>query len=358
MDPTTSDGLEFSIGDAEDALEALSRHSGDCVKVIDLDGRIVRWNGACEELYGWSAKEVIGRTLPHIPSELRLRALSDIRRVSAGGQVVERDGEAQRADGTRVVMRMTLIPVLDSDGHAAGIVTTAREMAGDRRMERQRDEFLAFVSRRLSSPLAAIQGSAQLLNRPEILADGERREATLSAITQQAKEVSMLLEDVLVISEISEGRLVLEMSSVDLGELVSEVSMAGGLASRGYVEFDPTMPQVKADRRRLSQAISALIENAVQRATSPDAVSVSVFLSGDDAVIDVADDGPSPTVSERDRLFEQFSDPEAASVPSLADAMGLYLARYVAEAHGGGVHLSVPKDGGATYSLFVPVNSL
>lgn len=357
MDAILPDREQFSIGDAEDALEALSRHAGDCIKLIDLDGRVVRWNAACEDLYGWSADEVIGRTLPHIPPELRLRVLSDIRRVSAAGLITERESEVQRADGTRVAMRITLIPVRDDEGHAAGVLTTSRELSSDRRMERQRDEFLAFVGRRLRDPLSAVLGSAQLLARPEIMADSERRESAVASLTRQAQDAAMLVEDLLVVSELSDGTLVLAPQPVDVGRLVADVVESSAIADDVYVEFDPLMDAVRVDPRRLTQAIAALVENAAHRATCPGAVSVSVFRSGDDAVIEVSDDGPCPTATEHDRVMERVvAEHEDDGGTPLADAIGLYLARYVAEAHGGGLSLSALKDGGAVYSLFVPMH--
>lgn len=355
MDAVSPENRHFSIGDAEDALEALARYSGDCIKLIDLDGRIVRWNAACEELYGWSAAEVTGRSLPHIPPELRLRVLSDVRRVGASGQIAEREGEAMRADGSRIVMRMNLIPVVDDDGHAAGVISTSRELAGDGRMDRRRDEFLAYVSRRLRDPLAAVLGAAQLLARPEILSDSERRDSTIESIVRQAQDASMLLEDMLVISQVNEGRLVLQPEPLDLGSLVSQAVAEADPASRGFVEFDPSMRRVQVDRRRMKQAMSALLENAAHRATGPEAVGVSVFQSGDDAVIEVADDGMAPTPRERDTLYAEFGATDGVSPSSFVEPLGIHLARSVAEAHGGGLNLSALKNGGAVYALFVPM---
>lgn len=354
MDELTRNDRSFTIGNAVEALDALTRHAGDCVKIVDLDGRIVGWNGACEELYGWSADEAMGEVLPHVPPELRLRALSDLRRISASGRPVERDAEAQRADGTRVSMRLTVVPLLDEDGHAAGVLSTARQLSSDRRLERQRDRFVAFVSERLRDPLAAVLGSAQLLARAEILADPERRDATLSALTACAQEASTLVEDLLVVSELLDGRLTLEPAPLQLPELVSDV-LSTAHPRHGLVEFDPQLPLVAVDRARLAQAISALLGNAVRRASRPEAVTVSVFISGDDAVVEVSDDGDAPLPGAATDAGDPFGAGEGEQA-SLAEVMGLYLARHIAEAHGGGLHVSDLDGGPTTYSLFVPLD--
>lgn len=355
MDVIEETAPEFAIGDAAEALEALSRHSGDCVKLVDLDGRVVRWNGACEDLYGWSAEEAIGRTLPHIPPELRLRVLSDIRRVTASGRVTERDGEAMRADGTRVMLRLTLVPVTDPDGHAAGVVTTARELTGDRRLEKQRDQFVAFIGRHLRDPLAAIDASSRLLLRPEITGDSARCEATAAAIAQWAHEALTLVEDLLVVSELTDGTLVLNRESIELGELVEEVLGRAGVEARPTLEFDPGVGGVPADRERLTQAITCLMDNALARASSPDAVHVSIYAIGGDAIIDVADDGEAISVAERERLFERYHAPYGEGPSGSVLGVGLYLARHVAEAHGGCLLVSSPKDGGSLFSMILPL---
>lgn len=355
IDGVAASGEGFFISNADEVLAALARHTGDCVKLLDLDGRVLRWNAACEDLYGWNAHEVIGKHLPHILEPQRLGWVQQLRTVAAESKVTEREAHAVRADGSRVTLHMVLIPVLDRDGDAAAVLSLTRELGEDTRLERHREDFVAVISRELRDPLTAVLGFTQLLQHPAIIDDPERRARTVRALTERAVHMSTLLDDLLVVFEFERGELVLSLEPVDPASAVTDaVSRVHGAESRVLVDFEPAIGSVPADRPRLVQAVTSLVDNALHHSPRNAFVGVSVYGTGGEVVIEVADTGPGIEIAEQSRIFDRFYSGASVDGGREGIGIGLFLARVVAEAHGGAITVASAPGAGSTFTLRLP----
>lgn len=338
----------FRMGRAQEVFEAVTRHSGDCVALLDLDGVVLRWNNACEELYGSSAREVIGRRLPHIPEDQRLRTLRALRAAAGSPGVTEHDVESLRADGTRAVMRTTIIPVHDEDGDPAGVVAIAREMLGDERVERQREELATFIGERLSEPLRTIVTAADLLKRPEVMSDPSRRSRLADLVARHAREAASLVDDLLLTSRIASGDLVLDREPTDLGHVVSgAVGELPGAEQRVIIDFDPDLTPVLVDVARIQRAVRVLVGLVLEATSGDGQVHVSVSRHGDEVEVRVGRESDAVEGAASARA-------SAARTEAHDEGIGLHLARGVAEAHGGRVN--VAGSDGTAYVLTLHVD--
>lgn len=345
----------FRLGDIDTLLDTVALHTSDAVRLIDLDGRVLGWNRACELLYGWKAHEVLGKRLPHVPAEDRLRALCNIRVVAASGEVGVRETIAQRADGSRFAIRMTVIPVVDDEGNTAGVISLTREASADTRMEHERERFVEIISRQARDPMTAILGYAQLLGHSEISRDDARRDRTLQALTDAAEHVSRLLDDLMLVFDFEHGRLALETAPVDLGELVTHVvERAETYGVDVLVDFDPNLGEIVADGRRIRQAVACLLDNAVRHTPPGGTVGLSVFAAGDEAVVEVIDHGPGIALADQPLIFDRFYSAASPGGEQAGVGMGLYLVRVIVDAHGGAVNVVSTPGVGSTFALRLP----
>jgi len=347
----------FSLGNSDAMLDAVARHSGDCIKIIDLDGRVLRWNAACEDLYGWNAHEVLGKKLPFIPEQERLGTIRDMRDVASRGEIVEREARSLRADGSLIMLRSVVMPLHDSDGHPAGTLALTREYGHDTRLTRQREDFAAVVSRQLRDPVTAIFGFTQLLQRSEILDDPHRRERTVRALAERTTQLSTLLDDLLVVFEFDKGGLSLTLEPVDPGVLLGDVlERATPHEARLLLDYDPTLAGIVVDRQRIVQAVSCLVDNALRFSPATAMVGVSIYCAGEEIVIEVADTGCGIEPAEQSLIFDRFYAGAAMDAwPGVG--IGLYLVRVIASAHGGTVAVASRLDSGSTFTLRIPCSS-
>ncbi|HEY8029972.1 MAG TPA: HAMP domain-containing sensor histidine kinase [Gaiellaceae bacterium] len=237
-------------------------------------------------------------------------------------------------------------------GHAINEML-GRIEASDVRLRR----FVADASHELRTPLAAVRAYAELFSRgaqsrPEDLA------RSMSGITREAERMSVLVEDLLLLARLDEGRP-LERDRVQLDVLVHEaVDAARALDPERPLELDAKPVVVLGDRDGLRQIVDNLLSNVRSHTPSGSPARVVVAREGQSAVIEVSDSGPGLTRDELDRIFERFYRADASrSRASGGVGLGLSIVAAVARAHGGTV--SARSDGGgATFRIELPAAPL
>jgi signal transduction histidine kinase len=214
------------------------------------------------------------------------------------------------------------------------------------------------LSHELRSPLVSLRGFTRLLlDRWDRLSEDDRREL-LTQIDHDASRVGRLVDELLDVSRIDAGRLVLHRTPVDLGALAEAVVRRVALAHpdlRGAVEVDADVPLVPADADRIEQVLTNLVENGAKYATA-DRLTVRVARHGSagTVVVAVADEGPGLTAADRVRVFERFAGASGGRPSGLG--LGLWIARSIADAHGGSLAAEANAHGGTTFRLTLPLS--
>lgn len=355
------DGLRHRLGELEqtaNGFRALMEATSDAVKIVDLDGRLRAWNAGCEALYGYKAREVIGQVLPHMLPDDRSRAIADFRRIASMGIVEEnRETVAVRKDGSRIVVAVTTVPLQDADGLPAGVLTIVRRVDADSRLDQMQGDFLSLVSQELRNPLTAVLGFAQLLARPEIAEDPTKRARTVRALESRTQEMAAVVDDLLLASRIERGELHLRREPTDLATLVTETVTRFEQFQPGHrflIDVDTRVPPVDVDARRIAQALTSLLSNAVKYSPGAEDVRVSALPDGDQVALSVADRGEGIPVADLERVFDRFYN-GGASKGEPGAGLGLFLVRMIAEAHGGSVSVASKPRKGSTFTIRLPL---
>jgi signal transduction histidine kinase len=234
---------------------------------------------------------------------------------------------------------------------------TEREKAALQAADRAKDEFLAMLSHELRNPLAALTAAAHVLK----LSD-PGREAAIKAravVERQTKHMARLIGDLLDISRVVMGKVALERERVNLAEVVSKmmkVWRASGRLERHRVSLDVAPAWVDADRARIEQILSNLLDNAVKFTPAGRRIDVSVRPQGDSAVLCVADEGAGVAPGATERIFDLFVQGERGLDRGAGGlGVGLALVKRLTEMHGGAVSATSPGPGqGATFTVTLP----
>ncbi|HUZ99549.1 MAG TPA: HAMP domain-containing sensor histidine kinase [Gaiellaceae bacterium] len=238
-------------------------------------------------------------------------------------------------------------------GHVALALNAmlGRIEASDQRLRR----FVADASHELRTPLAAVRAYAELFSRgaqsrPEDLA------RTMSGISREAERMSVLVEDLLLLARLDEGRP-LERESVQLDDLVGEaVETARTLDPARKIELVTEPVEVLGDRDRLRQVMDNLLSNVRSHTPAASPARVSVTRENGRAVIEVGDTGPGLSEDELVRVFERFYRADTSRARASGGVgLGLSIVAAVARAHGGSVGVSSEPDLGAIFRVELPV---
>jgi signal transduction histidine kinase len=225
-----------------------------------------------------------------------------------------------------------------------------------RRLSALRADFVSLVSHELRTPMAAVIGSARTLQQRWRELTPDQRESFLELIAGETNRLATLVSDVLDTSRIDAGTFILRFSDVDLGELVRDSVAAAEVSSDEVAlraEVQEPLPVVRGDPERLRQVLMNLIDNAVKYSPAGDEVQVRAYAENGRLRVDVRDRGPGISREDQRLIFEKFGRVTTGNARP-GTGLGLFIARSIAEAHGGTLEVASAPERGAVFSLELP----
>jgi signal transduction histidine kinase len=225
-----------------------------------------------------------------------------------------------------------------------------------RRLSALRADFVSLVSHELRSPMAAVIGAARTLQARWRELQPDQRESFLALIGDETTRLAALIGDVLDTSRIDAGTFSYRFSDVDIGALVRDtVAMAavGQDEIPIVAEVAAGVPAVRGDPERLRQIFGNLIDNAVKYSPTGEPVEVRVSQANVSVLVSVRDRGPGIEADDQRLIFEKFGR-VAAGNSKPGSGLGLYIARSIAETHGGTIAVSSAPGRGSTFTVKLP----
>jgi signal transduction histidine kinase len=240
-----------------------------------------------------------------------------------------------------------------------------------RELEQMKDEFLSTAAHELRTPLTSIRMSAGLaLEQMEAQAEEEeegkgaidpRLLHLVELVLEGAERMHSLVNDLLDLTRLEQGRGILTTEDIDLREVVKEsvtatMPLFEGRGQTLSVRLPEAYCGVHGDSRRLEQAVMNLLSNAAKYSPPGSQVEIRLVRSGDECTVMVRDNGPGVPEDEQERIFERFyrsSIHRQDRTPSTG--LGLPITRKIAEMHRGKVWVEPAQGGGALFSLSLPL---
>ena len=225
-----------------------------------------------------------------------------------------------------------------------------------RRLSALRADFVSLVSHELRTPMAAVIGSAQTLQLRWRELTADQRESFLELIAGETSRLATLISDVLDTSRIDAGTFTFRFSDVDLGQLIRDsVATAEVSSDEVAVRADvrEPLPVVRGDPERLRQVLMNLLDNAIKYSPAGDEVQVRAYAEDGRVRIDVRDRGPGIAREDQRLIFEKFGRVTAGNTRP-GTGLGLFIARSIAEAHGGTLEVASALERGAVFTLDLP----
>jgi PAS domain S-box-containing protein len=368
--------------DATARIATIVRSSNDSIISTTLDGTITSWNSAAEKMFGYTAEEAVRKPITMIiPPEHRREALMVLAKIGRGEVVEHFETVRLRKDGTKVDVSLTISPLMSSDGRIIGAskitrdisdrvqleaertVLLAREQAARADAEagnRAKDEFLAILSHELRTPLNAVYGWARMMQAGSL--DEGTSSRALDAIVRNANVQVQLIDDLLDVSRVINGKMRLELRPVDVREVIDAALDAVGPAAEAKdlcVDrvLDPLGAMVDGDPARLHQIVSNLVTNAVKFTPVGGRVEVRLQLARDRVEIVVSDTGQGIPAHVLPFVFDRFRQWDSSSTRAHSGlGLGLALVKHLTELHRGTVSAESPGEGqGATFTVTLPL---
>lgn len=351
----------------------------DAVMAFDTEDHIVFMNAAAERQYGKHASDTLGRSKAEVFTEVwpegeraRAAAAESLReRGVFRGRLIHRNtqGAETHVETTVSVLRDGtarttgyLYVVRDITAHVVADRALAQTAAALKEADRRKDEFLATLAHELRNPLAPIRNALHIM---ELSPDPYVKESGRTIIERQLAQLVHLVNDLMDVSRISQGKVELRIELADVVAAVQDaVETSQPLIEAGRHELLLVMPPprtlfVDADATRLCQIIANLLNNAAKY--TPDGGRITVTAGRQDgfAVVTVEDSGIGIPVPLLPRVFDMFAQVDRSMERSQGGlGIGLALVRQLVEMHGGQVEADSKGPGcGSKFTVRLPVSS-
>ena len=226
--------------------------------------------------------------------------------------------------------------------------------------DRLKDEFVALISHDLRTPLTSIMGYVELALDEDIEPElDEERRSYLKVVARSSERLLRLVDDLLFVAKLQAGTLVLSPAELDLcgiaGQAVEEARPRAESKELALSFLGSSPVVVEADKGRVFQLLDNLISNAIKFTPEGGRIDVRVVPALDGAVLEVSDTGVGLGPGEAELVFDRFfrsSHADTQGIPGTG--LGLFIARAIAEAHGGRISASARQGGGTTFRIELP----
>lgn len=370
-------------------LESVVVNANDAIIITEAQPieepgpRVLYVNEAFTRMTGYTSEEILGKTPRILQGENTDRTtLNKIHTALLDWQSIVVELINYRKDGSEFWVEMSIVPIANETGWYTHWIAVQRDITDRKQAEKQKieiireqvareeaqaanrakDEFIATVSHELRTPLQAVIGWTQILKRK--LLDRTMMNRALETIEHNAKMQAKLIEELLDLSRIAQGKVDLKMTAISLCQVIEiaidtlrPIIEAKEIQLNTYL--DDRDVSILGDAERLRQVVSNLLTNAIKFTPDRGNIEVSLYYNDSHAQIIVKDNGKGISAEFLPYVFDRFRQADCQNSSAQTGlGLGLAIARQLVEMHGGTIHAdSLGENQGATFTVLLPLNA-
>jgi PAS domain S-box-containing protein len=330
----------------------------DGVLILDPETqKILDANPFMEVLLGYSRTEIVGKELFEIGMLKDRSASQALFQEVRAKSCIRYEESLETKKG--IPAEIEVVANLYDEGEKFIIQCNIRDITERKEIERRKDDFISIASHELKTPVTSLKGFTQVLQRRLKNQVDEESMRFLGIMNTQLNKLTKLINDLLDVSKMQQGKLDYQEELFDLDTLVEEIveNLQAATSTHQLLIESTTTVQVYGDRDRIGQVLLNLLTNAIKY--SPDAERVIVYVSQDqeNAIVRVQDFGIGIAANHHEEIFDRFyqvTNVEEKNHSGLG--MGLYICAEIIRRHHGCISVESSKGHGSTFSFTLPLS--
>lgn len=348
-----------SLISSEERFRSLASSASDAIISIDAENRIAFWNQAAERLFGYTEEEVLGRSFECLfPANDRARMeeqLSFVREEdSAKSTHLSIESTGLRKDGREFPLELSIAAW--RSGGKSFLTAIIRNLSESKKARLLQADMIRTVVHDLSNPIAAIHAALELAP-VEAGEMGLWMNEYMQIMKRNTERLSSLTRNLMEAARIDTGDLALRKEPIVLGPFLAEFNQLQKSSLqekkiRCTVELPDQPVWVEADRGRMEEIVSNLLGNAIKFTPAEGSIVLSLETEEEWAVLSVTDNGPGIEPEHLPHLFERFY---RGSGKHHGSGLGLFIVRWLVEAHGGTIQVHSEIGHGASFQVRLPL---
>jgi PAS domain S-box-containing protein len=340
---------------------AIVESSDDAIISKSVDGYITSWNKGAERLYGYTAQEIIGQPVSVLmPPSKKDDFPYIMKELHEGRRVEHYETERLTKYGHIVYVSITVSPLKDTNGNIIGASKIARDITEKLEQEKRRDEFVSVASHELKTPITSQRAFGELLERMIDKKGYSELTPYIKKINQQTAKLTKLIEDLIELSRVQNGRLTMTSEIFSFDELIVEIIENIQMTTHHkIVKKGTTVKKVRGDKERIGQVLTNLLSNAIKYSPKSKKIIVTVSVEQYELTVSVQDFGIGISKEYHNKIFERFfrvQGVDEKTYPGMG--IGLHLCQEIITRHGGKIWLESEKNKGSTFYFSLPYITL
>lgn len=351
--------LEQRVREGELSVQAVFGAMLDGLAVVDDLRRVRLMNREFRHVFGVE-ENVSGGTLLEV---IRHASVDRLVMEAIRSRQPQRESiQLSRGGSEGREMEVSAVPLGENSAQMEGAVVLFRDVTHVRQVEEMRRDFVANVSHELRTPLSIFRGYLETLLDDPHQPPGELLRI-LEIMERHSDRLNALVEDVLSLARLESPGAELDLSEVDLAELLHSImrdweKRFAAKQLKSHLNFPGNLPLLQADESRLQEVIYNLLDNAVKYSQPGGTVFLRAEIEGERVRISVADQGVGIPEADLPRIFERFYRADKARSRELGGTgLGLSIVKHIVQLHGGTVEARSEPGKGTTISLLLPRGS-
>jgi len=340
-------------------LEAILRGIGDGVIVTDAALNLLLMNPVATRIFrvkpDVTQSVPLSQVLPH-PELLAL--LQDA--LGQDEPIVREIPLSSEGEGRQTIFQALASPVLSADGRTRGGVAVLRDVTSQKELERMKSNFLSVVSHELKTPLHSIKGFVDIILMGKTGPLNSTQADFLGTVRDQTALLQNLISDLLESQRLESGQVKLQLTDVSMSEVANAVvAKLRAVAEQGQVKLanavEVNFPAIEADRTRIEQVLTNLVDNAIKFTPALGTVTISASDLGAEARVAVSDTGIGISSTELEKVFDRFYQVDSGSTRHYRGAgLGLTICKHIIEYHRGRIWAESQVGKGSTFAFTLP----
>jgi PAS domain S-box-containing protein len=372
------------VADGRDRLAAILNSTTDGILMADMHGVVLTANPTAARLFEASDQELIGRTLDELLQGLHARAQEVIVRSRGGDSAAEERAmpvqisEIELRGPHHRFIHHLAMPVRDATGEVYGQLAVFRDVTQEKELEQLRDDYTGMLVHDLRAPLTSIMNGVMMVRRGLGGPVTDQQQELLKIAHQGSQTLLELINTMLDISKMEEGRMPLDLKPLVPYMLFDQaIERLQGSASTQRVQFEQRLavglPPIVADSEKIVRVLQNLLDNAIKFSPTNGTVTLSACVfearkplpddvplhppikAGEWLVMWVQDRGPGIPRAYHERIFEKFGQVRGAK--ARGTGLGLTFCKLAIEAHGGGIWVESEEGAGSVFAFALPLKS-
>ncbi len=338
--------------------------STDAIVITDNNSRVLYANKAAENMTGFSNKEILNNYIGHMWGghmdknfyEKMWHTIKDEKKGFVG------EIRNRRKNGEEYFVNARFYPLFDKLGGVHFFVGVETDISKSKEMDRMKSEFISITSHQLRTPLTGIKWFTELLLKGKAGVLKTEQKDYITQVSDSNERMIQLVDDLLDVSHIDDvGKFKILLVKQDFSNIIREIVDQQKMLAKQKnlkIKLSPSCLKVamlKVDREKIGQVLQNILNNAIKYSPVGGTITVDFKKENSNYVCSFKDKGVGIPVYQQNRVFEKFFRADNVITVGSGTGLGLYIARYIVEGHGGKMWFESKENKGTTFYFSLPI---